>query len=333
MGFTRAQVDQLLQPINPSRVLKDGKNNSHVSQQDVTAHLTRIFGFGSFDIDVEGPDLVFEQQRTNDQGKPTGRWDVCYRAKVTLTVRDPDGNVVCRLQGSATDTAENQKRGDAHDLALKSAESTAKKRAATNLGDQFGLSLYNKGQVKALVRGTLVMPEGETASEDVQEGIEQQVSLGNDEIERDLDGSPPTPAAPKQTDAPAPAPTIPAQVAREPQAAQWPDASNDPEALVSKALLAKLAGQFTALGVTDRDEGLMTIALLIDVKVNATRELTNTQAQTLAEVLAPLTRADDPAAALTAALHEAMARTAAESDDIVEGEIVTDTEETHGHAA
>ncbi|MEU4410673.1 Rad52/Rad22 family DNA repair protein [Streptosporangium sp. NPDC023963] len=332
MGFTRAQVDQLLQPINPSRVLKDGKNNSHVSQQDVTAHLTRIFGFGSFDIDIEGPDLVFEQQRTNDQGKPTGRWDVCYRAKVTLTVRDPDGNVVCRLQGSATDTAENQKRGDAHDLALKSAESTAKKRAATNLGDQFGLSLYNKGQIKALVRGTLVMPEGEKASGDVQEGIEQQVSLGNDEIERDLDGSPP-PAAPKQTDAPATAPTIPAQVAREPQAARWPDASNDAEALVSKALLAKLAGQFRALGVTDSDEGLMTIALLIDVKVNATRELTNAQAQTLTEALEPLTQADDPAAALTAALHEAMAKTAAESDDVIDGEIVNDPEEINEHAA
>lgn len=189
MGFTRAQVEQLLQPINPRRVLKDGKGNSHVSQQDVTAHMVRIFGFGSFDVEIEGPELVFEQPRVNDQGKQTGRWDVCYRAKATLTVRDPDGNVVCRLQGSATDTAENQKRGDAHDLALKSAESTAKKRAATNLGDQFGLSLYNKGQLTALVRGTLVVPEGEAAEGDVQEGVEQQVSLGHDEVDRTPDAS------------------------------------------------------------------------------------------------------------------------------------------------
>jgi hypothetical protein len=185
MGFTRAQVDQLLQPINPRRVLKDGKNNSHVAQQDVTAHLIRIFGFGSFDVEIEGPDLVFEQPRVTDQGKQTGRWDVCYRAKATLTVKDPDGNVVCVCQGSATGTGENQKRGDAHDLALKTAESTAKKRAATNLGDQFGLSLYNKGQLTALVRGTLVLPDGEATGRDVQEGVEQQVSLGNDEIERE----------------------------------------------------------------------------------------------------------------------------------------------------
>jgi len=77
----------------------------------------------------------------------------------------------------------------------------------------------------------------------------------------------------------------------------------------------------------------MTIALLTDVKVNSTRELTNAQAQTLATVLEPLTQADDPAAALTAALHEAMAKTAAESDDVIDGAIVTDTEEINDHAA
>lgn len=131
-----------------------------------------------------------------------------------------------------------------------------------------------------------------------------------------------------QADNPAPERTIPGQAVRVPQpATQWPDATNDPDALVNKALLAKLAGQFTALGVTDRDEGLMTIALLTEVKVSATRELTNAQAQTLTEVLEPLTKADDPAAALTKALHEAMAKAAADSDDadVIEGEILEET--------
>ena len=59
------------------------------------------------------------------------------------------------------------------------------KRAAIALGDQFGLSLYNKGQQEALVRGTMVgLPEPEQAK-DVQEGVPQQVSLGNDEVERE----------------------------------------------------------------------------------------------------------------------------------------------------
>lgn len=188
-AFTRQQVEQLLRPINRNRVLRDGKGHSHVSQQDVTAHLIRMFGFGSFDTDVVSVECVFEHERKDPQtGKPTGRWDCCYRALLRLTIKDQNGNEICHFEDGSTATAQNQTRGDAHDLAYKSALSLAKKRAAINLGDQFGLSLYNRGQLEALVRGTLVMPDGEAPTDDVQEGVPQQVSLGNDEIDRDLDG-------------------------------------------------------------------------------------------------------------------------------------------------
>lgn len=185
-AFNAQQTLQLLQPIHPSRVLKDGKGHPHVSQQDITAHLIRIFGFGSFDTDILETSCVFEQQRTDDKGQPTNRWDVCYRAKVRLTVRNADGEEVCHYEDGSTATAQNQARGDAHDGAFKSALSLAKKRAAVYLGDQFGLSLYNKGQMRALVKGTLVLPtaEEEDAEKepiDVQEDVEQQVSLGESE--------------------------------------------------------------------------------------------------------------------------------------------------------
>lgn len=181
-SFNAKQTLQLLQPIHPSRVLLDGKNHPHVSQQDITAHLIRIFGFGSFDIHVKAVECVFEQQRTNDKSEPTNRWDVCYRALVRLTVRNAEGEEVCYYEDGSTATAQNQTRGDAHDLAYKSALSLAKKRCAVNLGDQFGLSLYNKGQMRGLVKGTLVLPAGDDAdTEDVQEGVEQQVSLGEHE--------------------------------------------------------------------------------------------------------------------------------------------------------
>ena len=188
-AFTRQQVEQLLRPINSNRVLRDGKGHSHVSQQDVTAHLIRMFGFGSFNTDVVSVECVFEQERINrSTGEPSGRWDCCYRALIRLTVKDPDGNEICHFEDGSTATAQNQTRGDAHDLAYKSALSLSKKRAAINLGDQFGLSLYNKGQLAALVVGTLVMPDGEAPEGDVQDGVPQQVSLGNDEVDRDLDG-------------------------------------------------------------------------------------------------------------------------------------------------
>lgn len=188
-GFNAAQVAQLLKPIRQERVLRDGKGHSHVSQQDITAHLIRVFGFGQFDTDLVTLDVVFERERLDDKGKPNNRWDVCYRAVMRLTVRDETGREVCHYEDGSTATAQNQTLGDAHDLAMKSAISLAKKRTAINLGDQFGLSLYNKGQVSALVKGTLVRPDDHDIAEDVQEGVEQQVSLGHDEIERDLEGA------------------------------------------------------------------------------------------------------------------------------------------------
>lgn len=183
--FTKEQTAQLLRPIAPQRVLSDSKGHSHVSQQDVTAHLIRIFGFGSFDTDLAALDVVFERERMKD-GKPADRWDVCYRAVMRLTIRDANGQEVCHYEDGSTATAQNQTLGDAHDLAMKSAISLAKKRTMINLGDQFGLSLYNKGQKEALVRGTLVMPEAtDAAAGDVQEGVPQQMTLGDDETEHE----------------------------------------------------------------------------------------------------------------------------------------------------
>lgn len=184
-GFNAKQTLQLLQPVHVSRVLKDPGGHSHVSQQDITAHLIRVFGFGNFDTDILETACVFEQQRSDDKGMPNNKWDICYRAQVRLTIRDTDGNEVCHYEDGSTATAQNQARGAAHDLAFKSALSLAKKRAAAYLGDQFGLSLYNKGQMTALVKGTLVLPEVEDETDeeaiDVQDDIEQQVSLGESE--------------------------------------------------------------------------------------------------------------------------------------------------------
>ncbi len=175
--FTAEQVAQLLRPVNGSRVLRDGKGHSHVSQQDVVAHLIRCFGFGGFDVEVLSCVLVFEDARADN----LSRFDVCYRALVRLTVRDAAGDTVCTYEDGSTATAMNQTRGDAHDLAYKSAISLAKKRAAVNLGDQFGLSLYNKGQVEALVRGTLARPAPDGRLEpDVQAGVPQQVGDGDE---------------------------------------------------------------------------------------------------------------------------------------------------------
>lgn len=187
-AFNVKQVEQLLRPVHPGRVARDGKGKEHLSQQDVTAHLIRVFGFGNFDTEVLSTECIFEHNRPTTDGKPSNRWDVGYRALVRLTVRNPEGETVCHYENGSTATAQNQSLGDGHDLAYKSAISLAMKRCAINLGDQFGLSLYNKGQIDALVRGTLVMPDATDADEpadDMQEGVPEQQPDEGDALSSD----------------------------------------------------------------------------------------------------------------------------------------------------
>jgi len=181
------QIQQLLKPIHPSRVL-ELSGHSHVSQQDIVAHLIRIFGFGNFDIEVLKAELVFEAESVDTKTgaiKP-GRYDVTYRALVRLTVKNTSGQPIASYENGSMGVAQNQSRGDAHDLAYKSAISLSVKRAAINLGDQFGLSLYNKGQRDALVMASLAYPLL-TSKTDIQEGVAQQHSLGNDEVDKGSD--------------------------------------------------------------------------------------------------------------------------------------------------
>jgi recombination DNA repair RAD52 pathway protein len=172
MSFTDQQIEQLLKPIHPSRVAKDPKGMSYIEQHDVRAHLTRVFGFGNWEHELTRLELVFEEPTKSldkNTGKPKpDRWDVCYSASVRLLVKGygPPFPNHSNYEDAATGFAQNQTRGEAHDLALKSAVSTALKRAATSLGDQFGLSLY-AGTTNALVRGVLGWepPEPEVEAE------------------------------------------------------------------------------------------------------------------------------------------------------------------------
>lgn len=185
MGLTREQVDTLLRPINPRRVLK-AQGQSHIAAFDVIAHLTRVFGFGGWDKEIMSLDLVHEKivesTKNTDKGpKVTFRCWVTYRCVMRLTVRDPEGNVVTRIEDAATGSAQNMPSvGDAHDFAAKNAVSFAVKRCAKDLGDQFGLSLYNGGMTAALLGRTLVHPTDVEVG-DVEEHAPAPTSLGTDE--------------------------------------------------------------------------------------------------------------------------------------------------------
>ena len=180
------QVAQLLRPINPRRVSqRDGM--SHLEAYDVRAHLNRILGFGRFSADLLDLALLFEAEgEKTKEGRTWRVYSVGYRATVRLTVCAPDGTVIATYTEAATGDATNfpeAKRADAHDFAIKTAESQALKRCAVNLGDQFGLSLYAKGSTSAVVGRTLISATTKAAeavdehvTEVVPESEEQEVA-------------------------------------------------------------------------------------------------------------------------------------------------------------
>ena len=139
MEFTDEQRKILLQPIKPHRVSKDGKGFSHVEAYEIKAHLNRVFGFEGWGTSIESLKCLFEDEKD-------GKWTVAYLCTMRLWVGGKTS-----ADASTGDATNQRSRADAHDLAVKSAVSGALKRCATALGDQFGLSLYNKGSMEPLV--------------------------------------------------------------------------------------------------------------------------------------------------------------------------------------
>ena len=160
--FTEDQVQLLLARIHPNRVFqRDG--NSYVAGCDIRAELTRIFGFGRWSSEVLDQALLSEKEVKTKKGADA--WYVLYRSRIRLTVHAPDGTLVAFHDGSHVGASTHPDFGEAHGNALTNSETYALRRAAINLGDQFGLSLYNKGSLDAIVRWTLVRPEaGDEAS-------------------------------------------------------------------------------------------------------------------------------------------------------------------------
>jgi hypothetical protein len=152
--FTPDQVERLLRPIKPERVY-EANGQSHVAGWDVTAHLTRMFGFGGWEKEILDLAMVCEEHAPS-WSKDKKNWFVTYRCTLRLRIFDADRNVVVEIDDVGTGTSPNLPgRGDAHDFAVKNAVTYALKRCAKDLGDQFGLALYAKTK-NAVVGMTLV---------------------------------------------------------------------------------------------------------------------------------------------------------------------------------
>jgi hypothetical protein len=176
--LTQAQHEQLLKGLHGSRVAKrtqSGRSLSYLEAWDVKAHMNRIFGFTGWSWNVTSAEVAFEGIVLSSKGSEN--WNVGYKVIGTLSVAG--ATYTEAAVGAATLPA----RGDAHDMAVKTAESDAFKRAAINLGDQFGLSLYNNGSTAPVVKGTLYSPEiARDAHSHLREAVERTLTAPDLEV-------------------------------------------------------------------------------------------------------------------------------------------------------
>lgn len=307
-GLTPAQREQLLQPLHHGRVSKEG-GRSHLEAYDVRRWLTRIFGHTGWSFTVLETELVYSRvdQAVNPQGFADGkpRATAVYRITGRLTIRDQAGVELGYWDDCATGDGVNMPSvGDAHDFAIKTAASQTLKRCAVNLGDQFGLSLYAKGSLEAMVVRTMVPEAGETAAA----GPSALVDLHDAPVVRE--------EMPYETAQPA-----------DDQPGRLPDEHWQTPAAAPFATPTKLTRIRMLLmqkrQIIDRDARLAALAAMVGHGLESSKQLLDTEA---ADVIARLAKEPDPvggaraaASGDSAAAHELLLRTLHQSIDAATG--------------
>lgn len=146
MPFSDEQLKELNAEL-PSTHIKSrtqgGSTLSYIEAWRVIDEANRIFGFDGWTRETIDMRMVSERQRKigRDQNQRDG-WGVSYVAKVRIAVLDADGAII--REGIGAGHGIDADLGQAHESAVKEAESDAMKRALMTFGNPFGLSLYNK---------------------------------------------------------------------------------------------------------------------------------------------------------------------------------------------
>ncbi len=153
MAFTEPQLRKLKAKLDDKHVrtrTNNGLGWSYIEGWHAIAEANRIFGYDGWDRRT----LDIACLATELKGEA---YHAAYRAKVRVTVRA--GETLIVREGSGTGEAKAATPGQAHELALKGAETDATKRALATFGNPFGLSLYDNGPRKPQANGGAAAPE------------------------------------------------------------------------------------------------------------------------------------------------------------------------------
>ena len=138
MAFSEAQVKNLGSKLSCKHVRTRRVQDTtlaYVEGWHVIAEANRIFGYDAWDRRTFSTKCVWSG--SNSQG-----YAAAYTAKVRISVRA--GSITITRDGCGSGEAKAVKPGEAHELALKAAETDATKRALATFGNPFGLALYDR---------------------------------------------------------------------------------------------------------------------------------------------------------------------------------------------
>ena len=145
--FSPEQITALSAPLDRAKVRQREQGRSSVSYLEgwqVIAEANRIFGFDGWQRETVALRCVNQGERTIGREQRPG-WGVTYTARVRITVGEGSGAQLIR-EGCGAGHGIDTDLGQAHESALKEAETDAMKRALMTFGNPFGLALYDKQQ-------------------------------------------------------------------------------------------------------------------------------------------------------------------------------------------
>ncbi len=138
--FSEPQVKALSSKLSAKHVRTRqlcGMALSYIEGWHAIAEANRIFGYDAWDRQTMTMKCVWE-------GLWRNRSACSYIARVRIRVRAGDAEI-CR-EGCGSGHGSGATPGEAHESAIKEAETDAMKRALTTFGNPFGLALYDKEQ-------------------------------------------------------------------------------------------------------------------------------------------------------------------------------------------
>jgi DNA recombination protein Rad52 len=152
--LTDTQKSALSAPLNREYVksrTQGGRGVSYIEGWHAIAEANRIFGFDGWTRETIDLRCVSEREREIGPQKRPG-WGVSYTAKVRIVVF-ADDTLVTR-EGVGAGHGIDVDCGQAHESAIKEAETDAMKRALMTFGNPFGLALYDKTQANVAAEET-----------------------------------------------------------------------------------------------------------------------------------------------------------------------------------